>query len=77
MPNAYGELRTSARQVSVTFRMPVEDREQLRREAAELGLTQQQLFEQRILGAARPVGVPGRRRKSRVAPGQEALPQSA
>ena len=49
-----------------TFRMTREERAGLHREAAEAGLSVQQLFELRMLGAVRPPrGKPGRPRKPR------------
>ena len=49
-----------------TFRMTRAEREQLRREAAEAGISLQQLFELRMLGGIRPPrGKPGRPRKAR------------
>ena len=45
---------------SVTYRLTQADKQRLLHEAAELGLTSQQLFEQRMLGMARPVGRDGR-----------------
>lgn len=57
MPNAYGQPRTAERDVAATYRMRRDEKERLRREAAELGLTAQQLFELRMFGQAKPVGV--------------------
>jgi len=63
MANAYGEFRGPERHVSLTFRMSVDERVRLREEATKAGLTAQQLFELRMLGAAKPVGQSGRPRK--------------
>jgi hypothetical protein len=60
MPNAYGEPRSVDRDVAATYRMTSEERAKIRREAAELGLTGQQLFELRMFGRAKPVGRDGR-----------------
>ncbi len=53
------DYRSSRRAVQVTFRMTTEDKARLKREAAEAGLTLTQLFEQRMLGHAYPVGKSG------------------
>jgi len=76
MANAYGERRSSTRDVAMTFRMTNTERAQLQREAIEAGVSQQQLFELRMFGAAKPRGRNGRPRKVHH-PGQEVLPQSA
>lgn len=68
--------RHEPERVGVQFRVTAEDRERLRREAAEAGLTQTQLFELRMFGAAKPVRQYGRPRKP-LNPNQEVLPQSA
>ncbi|MGI8682373.1 MAG: hypothetical protein ACR2JO_09680 [Mycobacteriales bacterium] len=67
MTNAYGEPRSSERDVAMTFRMTRAERERLRVEATEAGLTTQQLWELRMLGAAKPRGRDGRPPKSRQA----------
>jgi hypothetical protein len=76
MANVYGEPRSSERDVAMTFRMTNVERMKLQREAIEAGMSQQQLFELRMFGAAKPRGRYGRPRKSRN-PGQEVLPQTA
>jgi len=76
MANVYGEPRSSERDVAMTFRMTNVERMKLQREAIEAGMSQQQLFELRMFGAAKPRGRHGRPRKSRN-PGQEVLPQTA
>jgi len=58
-------FRSDAREFAGAFRMTRADKERLHRDAAELGLTMQQLFELRMLGEARPVGRHGRPRKVR------------
>ena len=60
MPNSYGERRSEDRDVAVTYRLTRAERDQLRRVAAELGLTGHQLFQLRMLGKAKPVGRYGR-----------------
>lgn len=65
MPNAYGEPRSVDRDVAATYRMTRADKERIRREAADLGLTAQQLFELRMFGQAKPVGRDGRPRTRR------------
>ena len=67
MPNAYGEPRSVDRDVAATYRMTRSEKERIRREAAELGLTGQQLFELRMFGQAKPVGRDGRPRTRRQA----------
>lgn len=64
------------RLTSVTFRLSPDDLRLLRQEALERGLTQQQWFEDRMLGGARPVRRTGRPRKL-PSHGQEVLPQTA
>ncbi len=71
------EARPTGRRVAMQFRVTVEDRERLRREAEVTGLTQTQFFELRMFGAARPIGITGRPRKLRRDPAQEVLPESA
>lgn len=58
---------------SVTFRLTEDDRNRIKREAAAAGLTVQQLFELRMLGAPRSARRPGRR-PNYPNPGQEVLP---
>ncbi len=77
MANAYGELRSSTREVAMTFRMTNAERAQLQREAIEAGMSQQQLFELRMFGSAKPRGRDGRPRKQRQSTGQGVLPQTA
>ncbi len=60
----------------MTFRMTSTDRDRLRHQALETGMSQQQLFELRMFGAAKPRRRDGRPRKARH-PGQEVLPHSA
>ena len=76
MANVYGERRSTERDVAMTFRMTSAERMKLQREAIEAGMSQQQLFELRMFGAAKPRGRYGRPRKSHH-PGQEVLPQTA
>jgi hypothetical protein len=54
-------FRGPDRQAGARFRMSAEEKDRLKREAAEAGLTFQQLFELRMLGTAKPVGRDGRR----------------
>ncbi len=77
MANAYGELRSSTREVAMTFRMTNAERAQLQREAIEADMSQQQLFELRMFGSAKPRGRDGRPRKQRQSTGQGVLPQTA
>jgi len=77
MANAYGELRSSTREVAMTFRMTNVERAQLQREAIEADMSQQQLFELRMFGSAKPRGRDGRPRKQRQSTGQGVLPQTA
>jgi hypothetical protein len=65
MPNAYGERRSVERFTAATYRMTEAEKARIRREAADLGLTNQQLFELRMFGQAKPVGRDGRRPKPR------------
>lgn len=60
--NSLGEARSAERDVAATYRMTKAEKEHLRSEADKLGLTAQQLFELRMLGAAKPVGRYGRPR---------------
>ena len=60
---AHDPHRSKARDVSAVFRMSVEDRARLKREAADAGVSLQQLFEQKLLGEHRPARAPGRPRK--------------
>lgn len=55
--------RSADRDAPATFRMSVQDKARLKQEAADAGLTLQQLFEQRMLGEAKPRGRDGRPRK--------------
>ena len=48
------EPNTPERAAGYCFLMSVEDRERLKAEAAAAGLTLQQLFELRLLGATKP-----------------------
>lgn len=64
-------FRSDEREVASTYRMTRAEKQRLRREAAELGLTGQQLFELRMFGHAKPVGRDGRPPKSSQ---QEELP---
>lgn len=59
---AYND-RGPERRASSIFRMSVEEKAALEAEAAKAGITLQQLFELRILGAIKPAPGPGRRRK--------------
>lgn len=60
---AYGDFRSSDRDAPATFRMSVEEKARIKREAADAGLTLQQLFELRMLGEAKPRPRDGRRPK--------------
>ena len=53
-------FRSDDREVAATYRMTRAEKESIRREAAELGLSGQQLFELRMFGQAKPVGRDGR-----------------
>lgn len=53
------------RDVSGTYRMTRSEKARMKREASELGLTVQQLFELRMFGAAKPIGQDGRPRINR------------
>ncbi len=46
-----------------TYRMTRPEREQLRKDALALGMTDQQYFEYKMFGEAKPVRKPGARRK--------------
>lgn len=61
---AYND-RGPERRASSIFRMSVEEKARLEAEAAEAGISLQQLFELRILGAVKPAPGPGRRKKPR------------
>lgn len=61
---AYND-RGPERRASSIFRMSVEEKAQLEAEAAEAGISLQQLFELRILGTVKPAPGPGRRKKPR------------
>jgi hypothetical protein len=52
--------RSPARDTSHTFRMSAQDKALIKRTAQEAGLTLQQLFEQRMFGAERPIPRVGR-----------------
>ncbi len=62
--------RSAERNALAVFRMSDEEKGRLKQAAADAGLTLQQLFELRMLGAAKPRGRDGRPRKDR----QEQLP---
>lgn len=64
MHEVTNELR-EPRDVSGTYRMTRSDKARIKHEAAELGLTVQQLFELRMFGHAKPVGRDGRPRLDR------------
>ena len=49
---ANGALTAEDRQTSVVFRMSHDEKAQLKRDAAELGITMQALLERRALGKA-------------------------
>lgn len=66
-----GKLDSSDRETALTFRMSFADRTQLKQDAAAAGLTLQQLYEQRMLGAVKPRAPMGRPRKH---PQNEELP---
>lgn len=53
------------RQTSLTVRLSIDEREQLKQQAASQGFTLQQLFEHMMLGAAKPRRTTGRRPKPR------------
>ncbi|MGI8458905.1 MAG: hypothetical protein ACR2LI_12445, partial [Propionibacteriaceae bacterium] len=55
--------RSEARSTSHTFRMSADEKAQLKHEATDAGLSLQQLFELRMLGAAKPRLREGRPRK--------------
>jgi len=61
--NRSAMFRSDLREQAATFRMTRADKTRLRQDAADAGLTLQQLFELRMLGEARPVGRYGRPRK--------------
>ena len=52
--------RSTMRNAPATFRMSVAEKARLKQEAADAGLTMQQLFELRMLGEAKPRGRDGR-----------------
>ncbi len=56
-------FRSDLREQAATFRMTQADKDRLRQDAADAGLTMQQWFELRMFGEARPVGRYGRPRK--------------
>lgn len=58
------EQRSVQRSAAATFRMTPEENRRIKQEAADLGLTFQQLFQLRMLGGIQPTGQPGRPRKS-------------
>lgn len=68
---ALSDFRAPDRDALAAFRMSVEEKERLKKEAADAGLTMQQLFELRMLGEAKPRPRDGR--KPRPKP-QEQLP---
>lgn len=57
--------RGDEREIAATYRMTRAEKEHIKREAASLGLTGQQLFELRMFGQAKPVGRDGRPRINR------------
>lgn len=59
------ELSPADREAAVHFMLSVEERDRLKAEADADGLTMQQLFELKMLGAAKPRATRGRRRKPR------------
>lgn len=61
--NSLGEARSAERDTAATYRMTKAEKERLRREADELEMTAQQLFELRMFGQAKPVGRHGRPNK--------------
>ncbi len=67
MANPYSESRSVTREAAATYRMTRAEKDQLRREASQQGLTGQQLFELRMFGAAKPIGQAGRPPKPRQA----------
>ncbi len=69
--NPSAMFRSDEREIAATYRMTRAEKQRLRQEAAELGLTGQQLFELRMFGRAKPVGRNGRPPKSAE---QEELP---
>ena len=58
-----GELSPADREAAVHFMLSAEERARLKAEADAAGLTMQQLFELKMLGAAKPRATRGRRRK--------------
>lgn len=61
--NSLGEARSAERDTAATYRMTKAEKARLRREADELEMTSQQLFELRMFGQAKPVGRYGRPNK--------------
>lgn len=59
------ELSPADREAAVHFMLSVKERARLKAEADADGLTMQQLFELKMLGAAKPRATRGRRRKPR------------
>ena len=55
--------RSVERDAPATFRMSAIEKARIKQEAADAGLTLQQLFELRMLGEAKPRGRDGRPRK--------------
>lgn len=55
--------RSEARSTSHTFRMSADEKAKLKNDAVQAGLSLQQLFELRMLGAAKPRPPEGRPRK--------------
>ncbi len=65
--------RSAQRVAPATFRMSVAEKARLKQDAAEAGLTLQQLFELRMFGEAKPRGRDGRPPKTEQA---EQLPMA-
>jgi hypothetical protein len=63
MTNSLGEARSAERDTASTYRMTKAEKQRLRHEADKLGLTAQQYFELKMLGAAKPIPRYGRPRK--------------
>lgn len=62
---ARNDYRSDERASASVFRTTLAEKDRLKAEAAAAGLTLQQLFELRLLGAAKPRGKNGRPRHSR------------
>jgi hypothetical protein len=58
-----GALSPADREAAVHFMLSADERARLKAEADAAGLTMQQLFELKMLGAAKPRAARGRRRK--------------